>query len=165
MRRLVLFGVLAAACAVPAVAWAVGEVGSEDGTLSVKNGAGKVSMQFNGSAVGRITRGTIKIVDPVAGDGAGADVWGCDSREVTNDIVTVCSGSNLRFRAVGGRYRIRLSGTGVYLSAIGRGGATLNGWGDDPDIPYDGVFSLNDGPYHSLPDTPQSFTLAAPAGS
>jgi hypothetical protein len=118
---------------------------------------------FNGSAVGRVGQGRIWISDPVFSDGDGFDVWHCDVRRDT-DTFTFCKGDNIRFRAAGGKYTIALSGRGIFLSAVGRGTVTLDGRGDDPNIDVDGVFSLNDSPYRSLPDHEKDFPLAPPAG-
>jgi hypothetical protein len=164
MRRLVAFTVLAIVLAVPAGALAVGDDGSNDGTVSVRNGRGAVILNpFNGSAVGRVGHGKIWISDPVFSDGDGADVWNCDYRRYT-DTQTFCIGDNIRFRAVGGKYRIVLRGRGIFLSAVGRGTVTLDGSGEDPNIDVDGLFSLNDSPYRSLPDHEKDFPLVPPAG-
>jgi hypothetical protein len=163
MRRLVALTVLAFGLAVPAAGFALGG-GDGDGTLSVKNGLGKVRLDFTGSAVGRIGYGSIRASDPVFGDGSGFVVWNCDQRD-TKFTTTICSGDNIRFRAIGGRYVLRISGSGVFLSVVGHGNAILNGRGEVPDVPHDGVYSLNEGPYKSLPDYEKSILLAAPAGS
>jgi hypothetical protein len=163
MRRLVWFTVLAFALAVPAVGFAV-VAGSDDGTLSVKAGVGKVTLNFNGSAVGRLQKGSIQVTDPVASDGVGFDFWGCEKEIDKSDSTTLCRGSNLRFRAIGGKYQIQIKGSGMYLSAVGHGQATLDGRGDEANIDSDGFYSLNDQPYRSLPDFGQIYTLAAPAG-
>jgi hypothetical protein len=164
MRRLVAFTVLALSLAVPAVGLAVTD-GVDDGTLSVRNGTGKVVLQFSGSAVGRVGHGKIVITDPLDGDGAGFDLWGCDERFDKTDTTTVCTGSGIRFRAIGGRYKIAiLRATGVFLSAVGHGSVLLDGRGEDPNVDGDGVYSLNDNPYRSLPNFPKSLDLAAPTG-
>ena len=178
MRRLVLLTVLATSLALPAAAFAALANGGsgDDGALSVKNGRGKVilgvplngtGVPFNGAAVGRVGHGWIKITDPIADDGQGADVWGCDNApggvDVT-DTTIYCSGDNLRFRAAGGKYKIVVVGRGVFLSAVGHGTLTLNGAGDSPSIDADGLFSINDSPFRSLPDDAKTFLLAAPAG-
>jgi len=167
MRRLIWISVLAIALAVPAVGFALS--GDNDGTLSVKAGIGKVYLNFNGSVVGRLQRGSIRVTDPVAGDGVGFEFSNCDveiDRSDTtanrNDTIKVCSGTNLRFRAIGGKYQLVTRGSGIYLSAVGTGFAVLNGAGDDPAVDSDGTYSLNDRPYRSLPDFPATFTLAAP---
>jgi hypothetical protein len=51
----------------------------------------------------------------------------------------------------------------MFVSAIGRGKGVLDGAGDvTANIFYDGVWSLNDEPYKSLPDDPTPFELVAP---
>jgi hypothetical protein len=176
MRRLVWIIMVAAALAVPAVAFALS--GDNDGTLSVRAGVGRVGLTFNGSAVGRVQRGLIQVTDPVASDGVGFEFSNCDVEKDKSDTTTtkgdtikVCRGDNIRFRAVGGKYQILIRGAtsgtwarGIYLSTVGHGSAVLNGAGDDPEIASDGTYSLNDGPYKSLPDFPTTLTLAAPAG-
>ena len=122
-------------------------------------------LNFNGSAVGRLTRGSIEITDPVAGDGLGFGFSGCEREfDKSNSPTTVCRGTNLRFRAVGGKYQILIRGAGIYLSAVGHGLVVLNGAGDDPAVESDGTYSLNDQPYKSLPDLERPFALVAPAG-
>jgi hypothetical protein len=169
MRRLVWLTVLAFVLAAPAAGFAL--TGDDEGTLSVKAGIGKVYLNFNGSAVGRVRSGSIRVTDPVASDGLRYDFSNCDveidkSDTTTNksDTITVCRGSNLRFLAVGGKYQILIRGTGVYLSAVGHGYAVLNGAGDDPAVDSDGTYSLNDGPYKSLPDLGGTVNLVAPVG-
>jgi hypothetical protein len=166
MRRLVVFTVLTIVLAVPAGALALGDGAQPDGTVSVRNGQGVVFLNFNGAAVGRVGRGTIWIKDPVASDGDGADVWNCDSRRDSDTGTwTSCKGENIRFRAAGGKYTISLKGKGIFLSAVGRGVVSLDGSGDSPQVGPDGVFSLNDSPYRSLPDHAKEFPLVPPAGS
>jgi len=143
MRRLVWLTVLAFALAAPAVGFALS--GTDDGTLSVKAGVGKVYLNFNGSAVGRLQHGVIQITDPLPNDGPGVDFSGCDERDRI-DTTSICRGTNLRFRAIGGKYQILIKGTNSYLSAVGYGYAVLNGAGDDLNIAADGTYSLNDGP-------------------
>jgi hypothetical protein len=167
MRRLALLTVLAFFLAAPAAGFAL--TGDDDGTLSVKAGIGKVYLNFSGSAVGRVQHGVIRVTDPVASDGPGVDFSGCelvvDRSDTTvnkSDTVTVCSGKDLRFRAIGGKYRIGIRGGGIYLSAVGHGYAILNGDGDSAGD-FDGTYSLNNGPYRSLPDFERTVLLVAPA--
>jgi hypothetical protein len=170
MRRLIWISVVAIALAAPAVGFALN--GDNDGTLSVKAGIGRVSLNFNGSAVGRLQRGSIQVTDPTSFDGVGFEFSNCDverdrSDTTTNrfDTIKVCRGVNIRFRAIGGRYQVLIRGAGIYLSAVGNGLTTLNGAGDDPSVTgSDGTYSLNDKPYRSLPDFATTFTLAAPSG-
>jgi hypothetical protein len=169
MRRLVWITVLAFFLAVPAAGFAL--AGDDNGTLSVKAGIGRVYLNFSGSAVGRLQHGVIRVTDPVASDGLGFDFSGCDAEIdrsdttlIKGDTITVCRGTNLRFRAFGGHYQIGIKGAGIYLSAVGHGYVVLNGAGDDPNIGPDGTYSLNDGPYKSLPDFLATVNLVASAG-
>jgi hypothetical protein len=164
MRRLVGFTVLVIALALPTLAFGVADL-SDDGVLSIKNGQGKVALSpFNGSALGRAASGRIAIVDPVFGDGGRYDVRGCD-KQIETEHATICTGSNLRFRIVDGRFKVYVRGTGISLSAVGRGQVTLDGRGDDPTVTSDGVYSLNDATYKSLPDLEKTFPLLTPVGS
>lgn len=165
MRRLIGFTVVALALALPAVALAL-QANADDGTLSVRNGHGKVALKpFDGSALGRVASGTVVIVDPVFGDGGSADVWGCDKQSAAaSDHVTICSGTNLRLRVVDGKYKLIITGTGINLSAVGTGQVTLDGRGDDPSVKADGFYSLNDSLYKSLPDLAKTFALQAAVG-
>jgi hypothetical protein len=131
-----------------------------------------VYLNFNGSAVGRVHDGSIRVNDLVAADGLGFEFSNCDvvrdQSDTTiskNDTIKVCRGDNIRFRAIGGNYKIAISGAGINLSAVGHGTTSLNGAGDEPNVfGPDGTYSLNDGPYKSLPNLLTSFTLAAPSG-
>jgi hypothetical protein len=59
------------------------------------------------------------------------------------------SGSDFRFRAIDGYYRVVVRGSGVYLFAGGRGNVRLRGSTFDPR--GDGTYSVNNGPFRSLP--------------
>jgi hypothetical protein len=167
MRRLIGFTVLVIVLAVPAAAFAIVTLG-DDGSLSVKNGVGRVALQpFNGSILGRVATGRVAIVDQALNgiDSGTVDVWGCDNPHLNpTDRLTVCSGTNLRFRVIDGRYRIVVRGSGINLSAVGRGTVTLDGSGENPDVDSDGQYSLNDGAYKSLPNVQKPFSLVAPEG-
>jgi hypothetical protein len=161
MRRLALLTILVFALALPVAGLATT---SDDGTLSVRNGYGLVKLNFSGSAVGRIAGGKVVATDPVLDDGAGLVFWGCDSKRTDlTATTTVCSGENIRFRAIGGKYKLLVRGSGIFLSVVGRGVVTLDGSGDNPDVERDGVYSLNDQPYRSLPDEGKTIDLVAPA--
>ena len=165
MRRLVLLTMLASALGLPAAGFAFGgDGGGDDGTLSVRNGAGEVTLRFNGSAIGRVRDGSIRVNDPISSDGLGVRFFGtCDDRRLDPRTGAVtCIGESIRFRVIGGRYTLVMKGTGIFLSAVGRGNVVLDGRGEEPDIIRDGVYSLNDAPYKSLPDSDKSFTLNSP---
>ena len=155
MRRVALF--CAAALAVPASSAARPD-GTGEGTLSVKNGEGKVTLDVRGAVVGRLGSGVLEIEDPKGGDCDALNVWGAERerREFRpkdfEAIVVVCrfTGSNIRFRLVGGQQAVRIKGAkDIDLSVVGRGAFVIRGTGGK-----DGTFSLNGEPYTSLPEEP-----------
>src|SRR5262249_52498138 len=107
MRRLVWLTVLAIALAVPAVGYAVEGGSPDDGTLSVKAGAGRIYLNITGTVVGRLYRGSIQVVDPNLADGQGADFFGCDNSGPVDKTAwtSLCRSDGkdgvVRFRAIG----------------------------------------------------------------
>jgi len=66
-------------------------------------------------------------------------------------------GSGFRFRAMGGAYRVVVRGSGVYLFAGGQGRVTLQGSTIYPGA--DGSYSVDGGPWLSLPNRPLKHTI------
>ncbi|MBV8256495.1 MAG: hypothetical protein JOZ56_04960 [Actinobacteria bacterium] len=166
MRRLLLVSAVLAALAVPAAAFATQ---TTDGTLVVKgadNGDGigpnarpVATFVVTGFVIGRVTDlGRIQIfdIDPtdqgtpeVTGAGQGTTV------QYKSFPGTEWSGTDFRFRAVNGTFRVVVWGSGVYVFASGHGKVTMTG---NPAAPNaDGSYSLNGGGFQSL--TTQSILL------
>src|SRR5438132_1633550 len=107
----------------------------DDGTLSVEAAVGLVQVKATGAVVGRITTwGKLKITDPDPGDGSGLQISKCpDKQDLSsttldpNDRSIVCTGADIRFRLVGGAFRLVISGSGVNLTVVGKGHVTLSG--------------------------------------
>jgi hypothetical protein len=161
MRKLLLAAVALLALGVPAFALA-DALGASDGTLVVRNADGKVAIRAVGGLIGRVDKGRIALIDPVDADGTGPIVNGCNSVLRFVDLesggtMAICKGDKIRFRLVGGRFRVIVTGTGIDLAAVGHGAFTLNGEGG-----LDGRYSLNGEDFRSLPDDPQTFPLSAP---
>jgi hypothetical protein len=155
MRRLlVIFGVLALALPAASVA---AKRDPADGTLSVRGGHGTFVVSARGAVIGSFVRGKVIITDPVDGDGTGPIVNGDEwQKDRPDGITTVYGGTRVRFRMIGGTFKIKVIGTGVNLSVVGRGQVTLNGAGTGND----GSYSVNGSPYADVPDFSQ-FTLTA----
>jgi hypothetical protein len=137
---------------------------TNDGTLSIREGRGLVQLSARGSITGRFGNGKITITDPNPYDTYRPAVFGASKITYRNEKTTVYQGRSVRFRMIGALFHTKIEGRGIFLSAIGRGRGQLDGAGGTAaGIFYDGVWSLNDEPYHSLPDTLTSFQLAAPA--
>jgi hypothetical protein len=152
------------------LASAAGAAEPNAGTLSVERGRGSVLVDLKGSALGRLTNGTLRVTDQTPNDRYAPLVVG---KKVTQERIgprtVVYRGVGLRFRMLGGGYRMVVRGSGIALSVVGRGVVTLDG---DPRFTGDdaGVYSL-DGVDCSvepqscvpLPTEPQRFTLGPPA--
>ena len=133
-----------------------------NGTLSIREGRGIVQLSARGTFTGRL-RGKLTITDPNPNDPRRPIVYGATRTTYKSQKTVVYQGRNLRFRLVGSQYAIRLDGRAIFLSAIGRGTGMLDGAGDlQRQVFYDGVFSLNDEPYRSLPDEATEFDLVTP---
>jgi hypothetical protein len=166
MRKLILF-----ACAVlslAALTLSTGASGQTSGVLSVDQGRGIVILDLRGVVLGRLTSGTLRVTDHTPRDRFEEVVNGKFVEERVGPRTSVYRGQGLRFRMVGGRYRIVIRGTGIAVSAIGRGLVQLDG---DPRFAGEptGLYSINDGTDCSLeptlctpiPEERESFELGA----
>jgi hypothetical protein len=134
-----------------------------NGTLSVKDGNGMVQLSSRGTLIGRVERGRITVTDPKPFDGRKPRVLGYDSaRKSRNRKTTVYTGRNLRLRSTGGFFHVLFQGRGIDLSAVGRGQGLIQGQTDDPNLPPDGLWSVNDEEYRSLPAQMTRFGLVGP---
>jgi hypothetical protein len=161
MRRL-LVPLLLIAAAFPAVGFAV-RTPAPDGTLAVRDGRGKVQLdKVKGSIIGRFANGSITIEELSPDEGTEPVVRGYKSfRWGRNGNTRTYTGKNVRFRLIGGRYRVLFNGRGLFFSLVGRGRVMLDGNGSLPDgVFYDGFYSLNGTEEESLPDEPTWLGLA-----
>jgi hypothetical protein len=156
MRRLLTFAVLAAAFALPAGS-AARTSGPNDGSLSVKDGRGVVTIQGRGAVIGSFAQGSIRIVDPIEGDGTGPIVSGEEFHREIDDTTDVYRGTKVRFRNIGGTFKVVVRGRGINLSFVGKGTVTMNGAGTDDD----GTYATNGGEYSPIPDFLFPFALSA----
>ena len=128
-------------------ATAVGRPGDKgDGTFAVKNAVGQITVVAKGTALGRVDEGQIVVLDTSAGN-ASADiqVLGYDRKPVVRwNGAVVYKGEDMRFRIVGGSYIATVTGTGVNVSAVGRG--TVQGQGIS-----EGLFSTDGSPFRAAP--------------
>jgi hypothetical protein len=160
MRRL-LVPLLLLTTVVPAAAFAESAGPAPDGTLAVRDARGKVSMTVKGSLIGRIANGSIVIEELAPDDDTEPVVRGYKTfRWGRNGNVRTYTGKNVRFRLIGGRYKVTFNGKGLFFSLVGKGRVTLDGNGSvQAGIFYDGFYSLNGSEEESLPDDAQSFNL------
>lgn len=128
-----------------------------DGTLSVRDGRGTFMINARGGIIGSFARGRVIITDPVEGDGTGPIVSGEEYHKELSDTADMYRGTRVRFRLIGGFFKVRVIGRGVNLSVVGRGTVVLKGEGTIDD----GSYSVNGGDTTFVPDF-SSFPLSAP---
>lgn len=163
MRRILLSLTAAAVLILPAAATARVQAHHPAGFLVVRNastdggvtGSPVVTVVVRGFVIGRIQQeGVVQLYHLASGAGSlaaqasGADV---SRRSVVWRGVpgTAFGGSDFRFRAVGGVWRVVIYGAGVSVYAGGHGKVTLHG-----SIAYptaDGEYALNGRHFASLP--------------
>jgi hypothetical protein len=154
MRRLMIMLGLLAAFAVPA---GVLYAATGDGTLVVKKGAAPVGvpvvqMTITGSVIGSVDYGRIVIDSGVSSDPPSVAGYEFRGNSKVSETAQYWRGSELKFRAVEGKYTILVYGTGVNLVAVGKGTVKLAGLPGTTD--GDGSYSLNgDKEFVSLPAT------------
>ena len=136
MRKTLIFLALLA-LALPVAA--VSATSAGEGTLSVEDGRGKVNLDARGGVIGRLDRGTITVYDKTPGDASFPVVTGADQPEIfLADNGIRYRGAGLRFRVIGGGFRILLQGRGIDLSVVGKGTGFIEG-----DTLEPGVYSLD----------------------
>ena len=175
MRRAALLSVLLTALAVPAAAYALRD-SAGDGTLVVHDGTAPrgvpvVFLVINGTAIGQVSTGSpgeldTVIIDDVNNTGnIGASLTNGSpvlTRKTISDTETKFTGSDFRFRAAAGWYRIWIYGSGVDMFAVGQGKVTLQG---TPGAGItDGQYSFNGGAWRSLPPIPSDWLPIKAAG-
>jgi hypothetical protein len=152
MRRLIVMLALLTALAVPvALSAATG-----DGTLVVKKGEAPtnvpvVQMTITGSVIGSVDYGKIVIDSSLSNDPASVTGYQLTGNSKLIQTAQFWRGSDLKFRAVGGKYTILIYGSGVNLVAVGKGTVKVAGMPDTPT--GDGRYSLNEQDFASLPGT------------
>jgi hypothetical protein len=139
------------------------------GVLSVEQGKGVVMLDIRGSVLGRLASGSLRVTDLTPRDRYNGLVVG---RKLTPERVApkvmLYRGQGLRFRMVGGGYRIVVRGAGIDLSAVGRGAVSLQGErklpGEDAGVyALDGVdCELEPERCTPLPDVLERFVLEPP---
>jgi hypothetical protein len=157
-KSLVLVALLA--LAIPVAGYAAAHAG--EGTLSVDNGHGKVIVQAKGAILGRLTSGSVVVYDLTPNDAFEPYVSGDDYVRLVGETGLQYGGRNLRFRLIGGAYRIVVRGAGIDLSVVANGFAVLEG-----DTEDSGVYSVDGADCRiaagafckPLPDKPKSIKL------
>jgi len=164
MRRILLICTLLAVLA-PVAAAAPASTSAKHGFVVVRGAAGDggvigrpvATIIVKGFVLGRVSKeGKVDIIQlpSVNGRGAPQVTPGPSTRGIRWHGLSgqEFSGSNFRFRALGGSYRVVVRGSGIYLFAGGRGHVTL--LGSSIYKRHDGQYSVNGGTFRSMPTNP-----------
>lgn len=164
-----LLAVVCALAAFVATSSLAGAAQPTVGTLSVERGKGVVMVDLRGSLLGRLGTGSLRVTDLTPNDRYDPLVVG---RKVTQERIgprtTLYKGQGLRFRMLGGGYRVVARGSGISVSAVGRGTVMLDAEprfvGDDAGVySLEGVdCSLDPALCTPLPTSAERFVLAPP---
>src|SRR5215471_20557226 len=134
-----------------------GSTGASDGALSVKNADGYVAVNATrGGVIGHLDRGSLTIKDPNPNDGTGPIVNGADRTQSVGEHTTKYSGTDIRFRMIGGTFVVTVSGSGIDMSLIGKGLVVLDGTSTT-----DGTFAVNGGSAQPFPTIKFTFPFDA----
>jgi hypothetical protein len=104
-----------------------------------------------------LVAGRVWLIDPIDGDGTGPIVTGDEWSKDRDATTTTWGGNKVRFRIIGGSFRIVVKGRGINLSLVGRGNVTLDGAGTGDD----GSYSVNGGEYLTMPALSFFFPLSS----
>jgi hypothetical protein len=131
-----------------------------DGVLELKAVNGKVAVTGQRGAIwGQIDKGTLRVVDLNPDDNLNAYVSGCLGTPGLDPGVTIYSCKNIHFRFIGGKYRFGIAGSGIDVTAVGIGQATLTG---DPEELDTGAYSIDDGKWQPVPYLKKLVTFGTP---
>ena len=142
----------------------------ENGTLSVARGKGVITLEVRGNIIGRLGNGVLVVTDLTPRDRYSATVVARkmkDARPIGLRTMRY-RGQGIRFRMLGGGYRVIVKGTGIALSAVGHGFVTLDGDRltalDDAGVySLDGVdCTIDSASCSPLPDDPERYSLGTP---
>jgi hypothetical protein len=152
MRSLLVL-LASAALALPGLAWTATRA-LDDGTLSVRNGDGVVFVSATGTLIGTCDQCRVSIVDPSPDDGAPPVVTGYEGHKDISDTRDLWSGKDVRFRMVGGFFKVKVTGYGIDLAVVAKGWGRIQAYDSNT-----GTYSVNGDPRRLLPADRQVFTL------
>ena len=151
--RILLALFASALLGLPALAWGASSA-ADDGTLSVRNADGVIFVVARGTIIGACDKCKVSIVDPSPDDGAPPVVDGAETHKDLSDTRDLYSGTDVRFRLVGGLFKIKVSGYNVDLGVVAKGWGRIQAYDSNT-----GTYSVNGGPRRLLPDEREVFTL------
>jgi hypothetical protein len=156
MRRLVVLVTLLALAVPFAASAAVRAPG--DGTLSVRDLDGRITVWARGAVIGRCDQCTLVLDEKPGAEEIAPVVSGARGVDTDEDLAKErFVGTNLRWKVIGGSFRMWVrNAKNADISVVGRGRVVaISG--------TNGTFALNDGPALAVFEEPDAFLLNATA--
>jgi hypothetical protein len=135
-----------------------------EGTLSVEDGRGTITIQARGGVIGRLDRGTVTIFDLTPDDANDPVVNGDDQPvQFVGETGIRYRGAGIRYRLIGGGFRIVINGRGIDLSVVGKGNGSIRGESEAAGVySLDGVDCRTDpASCKPLPESARRFQLGS----
>jgi hypothetical protein len=127
-----------------------------DGTLEIRDARGKIELNVNGSLIARINKGKVRLR---VGDDEAVTIKGRRLRHRKLEHgAHLYVGKRIRVTIVDTRFRMRIVGVGINMSAVARGRAVLDGSDTAADV---GEYSLNGAEWESIPLERTAFRLVS----
>jgi hypothetical protein len=139
MRRLA-FLLLAFMLALPALALPA-HAATGDGSLVVTQANGTIMVRGKGLIYGHFEQGKLTVVDYKPDGVTVPSVSGAKWKLAPGRLDVVYAGTDVRFLFPSGKYTLRFEGTGIDISAVGKGSVQVIGAGSQDD----GSYSVNGG--------------------
>ncbi len=152
LRALLVAGALAATLLLASASAAAGTAAGAGGETGIElvSGAGLASLNLRGAVLGTIARGTVTIRARPGLEEVEIFVLGHEWTRELADGATMYGGRGIRFRVFRGSWRVRVQGSGINVSAVGRGVVGLRGRGR---------YSLAGRPYERWPTSYRAIRL------
>lgn len=130
----------------------VGTAARAETGIELVDGSGRAVLTLRGATLGELERGRLLITALPGRQPPDILVQGYDWQRVVNARTTIYGGTSIRFRVFRGSWRVRIQGTGINASAVGRGTVGLGGRGR---------YSLAGGAYLPWPAVYEVITLGS----
>jgi hypothetical protein len=136
MRRLLL--IVLCSLLLPAGALGGGGSSTGDGSLEVQDASGRITVQIKGLIYGHLSQGSLTVIDYKSDNDTVPQISGASFRLVGGNVRY--TGADMRFLFAGGQFTLRLEGSGIDISAVGKGTVTVVGSGtvDDGSLAVNG---------------------------
>jgi hypothetical protein len=98
-------------------------------SIELLGGNGRAVLNLRGAVLGGLQSGRLTVTRHPGRDRVEVIVFGADWTQVVSERTTIYGGEGIRFRVFHGSWRVRIQGSGIAATAVGRGTVGLAGRG------------------------------------